>query len=274
MKQTLKKPFIKIIVRWVLVLTIIFSIAGVAFYFAQKPAVSPQSLIQSLSDAKIPYAQQKVLVFAPHPDDETIAVGGYIANAQAQGAVVRIVLITDGNKHRKEAIRYQEFREATSILGVSSQELVFLGFPDGNLRKLDQSKLSEALRKQIEAYKPDFIIYPHARDAHPDHYTAGRIIREILNTHSTSEPIAYEYLVHFKFLYPQPYRFAPYLYLAPPKNLVTENVEWLRFVLPQGLEDLKLKAIRMYGSQLNDPLLRQLINSSVRRNELLVRISR
>jgi N-acetylglucosamine malate deacetylase 1 len=268
-----EKHHTQAIIRWLLALAVILSIAGVGIYLSEMPTVTPQRLIESFPDAKVPASAQKVLIFSPHPDDETIALGGYIAFSHVQGAQVRVVLVTDGNKHRKAAIRYTEFKEATSILGLPESDLVFLDFPDGTLSRLDASLIAGALKKQIDLYQPDFIIYPHVRDSHPDHYTLGRIIRGILDTGSAEKPISYEYLVHFEFFYPQPYKYAPNLNLTPPRSLVASNVEWLRFVLPSSLENLKLRAVNSYQSQLRDPVLRELILSSIRKNELLAVIS-
>ena len=265
----LSKHLIANIVRWLAALVVVLAVAAVAVYLSERPLVTPQNLIQSLADAKTPSPQQKVLVFSPHPDDETIAVGGYIANARMRGDAVRIVLITNGNRHHQETMRYSEFRQATSILGVDKSDLVFLGFPDGQLRKLDPSVLTKAFREQIDSYNPDFIIYPHIRDAHPDHYTAGRIIEAIVAAGISNKPTTYQYLVHFQFFYPQPYKYAPDLYLSPPISLVTDNFEWLKFLLSPSIEDLKRRAIYSYRSQINDPLLRGLIFSSIRKNELL-----
>ena len=254
--------------RWFAVTAVIVLFGSLYFYHAEVPQVLPQSAIYSLNDAATPTQGQKVLVFSPHPDDETIGVGGYIAQSRREGADVRIVLVTDGNKHHNEAIRYSEFKKATAILGVTESNLVFLNFPDGKLREQDESTLYNALKEQIDLYNPDIVIYPHPRDANPDHSTIGRIVEGIVKTES-SKRTAYEYLVHYELLYPRPRKFAPNLYLLPPKSILSFDKEWRRFPLPQEIEDLKMTATFTYKSQLNDPWLHGLLLSSIRRNELL-----
>ncbi len=207
------------------------------------------------------------MVFSPHPADETIGVGGYIAQSRKEGADVRVVLVTDGNKHHNEDIRYTEFKKATAILGVPESDLVFLNFPDGKLREQDKATLYERLKDQIDLYNPDIVICPHPRDAHPDHSTTGRIVEEILKTEPDKRTV-YEYLVHYELLYPRPRKFAPNLCLLPPKHLVPFGREWRCFLLPQDISDLKVAATFTYKSQLNDPWLHGLLLSSVRRNEL------
>ena len=237
--------------------------------FVLFPRVLPQQAINLLSDATVGQQGQKVLVFTPHPDDETIAVGGYIAESIQQGAEVRIVLVTDGNKHHNEAVRYAEFKKATAILGVAESNLVFLGFPDGTLRRQDQAVLYQHLKEQIDVYSPDIIIYPSIRDFHADHYTTGRVIDKILAA-SNSKITAFQYLVHYEFYYPDPKRLAPSLYLLPPVRLAGFGNNWQRVMLPQNIEDIKQKAIDSYQSQLKDPLLKGLLLANIRKNELLL----
>ena len=107
--------------------------ASLLFYLLEVPPVMAQSKVSKLGILAGATTEQKVLVFSPHADDESIAAGGYIAQSIINGADVTIVMVTDSNAQGKEAIRYEEFKKATSILGVPEADLVFLGFPDGKL---------------------------------------------------------------------------------------------------------------------------------------------
>ena len=99
--------------------------------------------------------QSPVIVFAPHPDDETLGAGGLMAQAVASGADVHVVLMTSGDGFREDAARYYlsfdispeeyihmgyerqtEAVEALGHLGVSRDHVHFLGFPDGGLARL------------------------------------------------------------------------------------------------------------------------------------------
>ncbi len=86
-----------------------------------------------------------MLVVAPHPDDETIACGGYIIESIKRGASVVILLITDGNLRILHDLRYVEFTTATDILGVPIENLVFLNHTDSLLAILNQQKLQNVL---------------------------------------------------------------------------------------------------------------------------------
>ncbi len=48
----------------------------------------------------------RVIVFAPHPDDESLAAGGLMNQVVAQGGAVRVVFVTNGDGYR-EALQQQ-----------------------------------------------------------------------------------------------------------------------------------------------------------------------
>jgi len=92
---------------------------------------------------------ERVLILAPHPDDESIACAGVIQKALAAGAQVRIVYLTNGDHNelafivyekritlrRGEFIHLGKVRQKESIkamkfLGLAEKDLVFLGYPD------------------------------------------------------------------------------------------------------------------------------------------------
>jgi len=258
--------------KWFFLVTVILVVIGIVFYLVVRPGVLPQIAIHLLDDVTLPGPGQLVLVFSPHPDDETIGAGGYIAASVMEGATVKIVLVTDGSKGplNNPNTRYLEFKKATANLGVPENDLIFLGLPDGNLQKLDCKLLSETLREQIVRYNPDFIIYPDARDDHSDHSTIGAIIQQILEEDPLYR-IAYSYLVHYQMFYPQPRGYNPELYLLPPIGLIDFNNPWQRFMLSEEIQNIKQESIYAYKSQLRNPVLRSLLLSSIRKNEIFSR---
>ena len=255
--------------RFALLALIFLTVIGCLLYTLNVPPVMAQSAIDSLPDVVMPQSGQKVLVFAPHPDDETIGVGGYIAESIKNGADVRIILATDGNFHGNEQVRYTEFRKATQILGVPDSNLVFLGFPDRKIGKMDPTTLYTSLKGQIEQYNPNILIYPNVRDANNDHSTIGKVVEEILKE-GPYKMTVYEYLVHYKHIWPRPREFAPTLHLLPPDELLNADTSWEKVPLSQMNENLKSEAIYAYDSQLDNPWLDGILLSSIRRNELLV----
>ena len=80
------------------------------------------------------------IVIAPHPDDESLACGGLIADACEQGLRTKVVLVSDGvGSHpnskayppeRLRSLREEEARQAAAELGLGPKEILFLGLPD------------------------------------------------------------------------------------------------------------------------------------------------
>ena len=248
------------------ILTIVLIICAGIFWYIRINPVMPQLTIYFLNDVKLPEKDQKVMVFSPHPDDETIACGGYIIESVQRGAEVKIVLVTDGNKHGLKDLRYSEFKTATRLLGVPVNHLVFLNYPDGRLAQQNQTELEKTFQNQIDSYNPNIVLYPHPSDKHPDHATTGKIVEKILG-YSPNKIIAYKYLVHHD-LYPRPKKYAPDLYTLPPISLISVDGGWERLMLSEEIENLKQKALKSYKSQLKNPFLKELLESSIRKNEL------
>ena len=80
------------------------------------------------------------IVIAPHPDDESLACGGLIADACRQGVRGKVVIVSDGaSSHPKSSayppdrlasLREEEARQAGSELGLKPEEMLFLSLPD------------------------------------------------------------------------------------------------------------------------------------------------
>jgi len=242
------------------------SLAGYLVY-ARENQVLPQSAIYFLDNVQLPTNGQKVLVFSPHPDDESIAAAGFIYDSTQKGAEVKVILVTDGNKHGLKDRRYKEFRQATSILGVNPENLIFLNYPDSHLKQENRQDLTANFQKIIDDFSPDFVIYPSVKDGHPDHAVTGQIVEQILKKEG-SPKIAYAYLVHSR-RWPQPKKMALNLYLLPPIKLINFDDSWQRLMLDDVTLNQKKEAVAAYKSQLRMPILRSLILSSVRTNELL-----
>jgi LmbE family N-acetylglucosaminyl deacetylase len=239
---------------------------GLYFFYNWYYRSVPQSGIYTLPQVPGPKSTDTILIFSPHPDDETIAAGGYVKAATSTGATVWIVLVTDGNKHHLEKIRYNEFENATGALGVSFDHLIYLDYPDGALKNENQADVQEAFKKIVLQINPDIIFVPHPKDTHPDHATTG-IDAEKVITALKSKPQVYYFLVHFPH-FPTQKGLKEKLYVTPPLKLLEFSKEWVSFSLTQKMEDAKQSALLTYKSQLMFPPLRALIEAFPRRNEL------
>lgn len=109
----------------------------------------------------------KILVFAPHNDDETIGMGGTIAKYASMGHEIFICEITsDQNLDVAEKIK-KEALDAHKILGV--KESIFLDLPVVGLKNMETTTLNHAIDQVVRAIKPELAFIPHKGDMHIDH---------------------------------------------------------------------------------------------------------
>lgn len=127
---------------------------------------------------------KRVLVVAPHPDDEAFGCGGAILGHADAGDRVEVVFLTSGERggHGRDPgetarLREEEARRAGEVLGVSGIE--FWREPDGRLRAT--AALADRLAAAVEERGIDRVYVPHAADDHPDHRAAARLVRRAMD---------------------------------------------------------------------------------------------
>lgn len=123
----------------------------------------------------------KVLVIAPHPDDEVIGCGGTIYRHTSRGDSVVVVFLTSGElglkrlpREQARTVRETEARRAARILRIAKTE--FLRLPDwvvGDHIKAGARLLAPILNRE----RPEIIYLPHERDWHPDHKAVLPMLR-------------------------------------------------------------------------------------------------
>ena len=121
----------------------------------------------------------KILVFAPHPDDEVLGCGGTMARYIDQGAEVTVCIVTSpqppvyvykdnlAEKNGWPHIIYPQIKAAHELLKI--KETVFLQFPcvllENEPRHVVNGKISEVIQK----VKADVVFIPHFGDMQKDH---------------------------------------------------------------------------------------------------------
>jgi len=144
-------------------------------------------------------AQTRLLVIAPHPDDETLGCGMLLQRVLAAGGAVRVLLLTDGDnnpwpqrylerrlilddaaRRRWGARRRDEAMYALERLGVPPSALHPLGWHDMEVTRRLHDDLAgsiAAIRAVLDAFQPNLVCGPALRDSHPDHGAAHVLCR-------------------------------------------------------------------------------------------------
>jgi LmbE family N-acetylglucosaminyl deacetylase len=121
--------------------------------------------------------RSKVMVLAPHMDDEVIGCGGTIARHVAADSEVAVIFLTDGRHGGLQQpnvvnVRKAEARRAAQVLGIPS-----LTFLDAEDTRLGRDKLvADRLRDILERERPEIVYLPFLLEQHPDHRAANDVL--------------------------------------------------------------------------------------------------
>jgi len=277
-------------------LTVIF-LGGCAG--AGKPDLARWQALSALEPFK---QNERVLILAPHPDDEAIGCAGVIQQALKAGAKVKVIYLTNGDHNELAFIVYekritirqsefvhmgqvrrQEAIKAMKFLGLSEDDLVFLGYPDFGTfaifcrywqnKKPFRDKLTRIssvpykdnpsfgapyqgtsilsdLVKQILDYKPNKIFVSHPADVNGDHKALYLFLQVALSDleGKIPRPKVYPYLIHCVG-WPKLHHYHPELELYPPDKFRDSRINWVSLNLTPDELDKKYRATLYYKSQ-------------------------
>ncbi len=182
-----------------------------------------------------------VLVFAAHPDDAELAMGGTIARCTNDGLSVGIVDFTRGEMGTRgnADTRQKEALEAAKILKTSIRENLLI--PDGDI-EISNGNVQKVVLP-IRKYRPKIVFAPFYNDRHPDHIGASKLIKramfvsglEKIKT-SEGEITQRAYRPAKLFYYMQTYTFEP-SFIVDISNFF----------------EIKMKAVWAYSTQFHNP---------------------
>ena len=167
-------------------------------------------------------ARSRILLVAPHPDDESLACGLILQAAVRAGAAIRVVYATDGDNNpwpqrfierkwrirktdrlRWGKLRQREAEAALITLGLRAEDASFLGLPDQGLTDRlmrDPAPMLSSFARLIEDFAPTDLFLPSIADAHPDHNALAVTLLLILRqlAPGTRLESAWQFVVHGK----------------------------------------------------------------------------
>jgi len=170
-------------VRGILIVGLLMVVMPMAL--AEEEEIAPEDRIEN-------WKGKMVLIFTPHPDDDTFQCGGIMSILTKNGNKVVVVIYTNDNKgsldlemtsERLARIRRTEEEEACKVLGVPKKNIHWLGYEDGDLEYADPQRLRGEAARFIKIYRPDaiFSIDPgeeHERWHKTDHRMAAFITQD------------------------------------------------------------------------------------------------
>jgi LmbE family N-acetylglucosaminyl deacetylase len=275
-------------------------------------AAEPPKITTSAATMPITSATS-LLVVSPHPDDEVLCCSGVIQRVLHAGGHVSIVWFTSGDGSELDLLvvdkslifrpsrlrelalrRMQESRNAATTLGVPSDRLYFLGYPDRGILPLFmdyyittyRSKFTTAtavpypgtlspghpytgqnlehdFESVLDKVHPTLVLAPSPRDSHPDHRATGLVTIRVMARRNELSRVRY-WIVHGGEFWPIPRGYEPELAMNPPP--LGHGLSQTPFNLEPQEELRKRQAISAYHTQME--VMSSFLLSFVRTTEL------
>ncbi len=254
-------------------------------------------------------AGDRILVLAPHIDDEAISSAGIIQQAETKGAKILVVYATNGDGTSYPLVRkllrsgwfvsfgkkrMVEAKNAAACLGLNKENLIFLGYPDQVLKIMFNNPAVFTSKSTRLNYNPYLETYRQKQL-----YIGKNLIKDLaeimLDFKPTMAIISHPRDIHpdhrylFWFLqkamvqanlWPDQYGYlvhfksysAKKALLQPPPKLAGSN-RWYSFDLSLMQKQKKLAAIRANASQLKRFPVRNFLGAFARQNEIFEKIN-
>lgn len=182
-----------------------------------------------------------VVVFAAHPDDAELSMGGTIAKLSQNNLRVGIIDFTRGELGTRGSAdtRQKEAFQAAIHLKVALRENLHI--PDGEIN-LSKENLLHAVMT-IRKYKPKIIFAPFFNDRHPDHISVSKIVKKAFFYSGLSKLKTFIKETPQEAYRPQKLYYYMQTYTFIPSFIVDISDTF----------DLKMKAVRAYDTQFYNP---------------------
>lgn len=148
---------------------------------------------------------ERVLVVAPHPDDETLGCGGTLLRMAENGAQIAWLIVSsmsedNGFTPLRVRTRDAEIDKVSSLFGFS--DVFRLSLPTRQLDMIPMADLIEQFSSAFKAFSPDQVFLPNRSDVHSDHRAvsdAGAACVKWFRYPSVRRVLAYETISETEF---------------------------------------------------------------------------
>jgi LmbE family N-acetylglucosaminyl deacetylase len=185
--------------------------------------------------------RDRVLVVAPHPDDETLGCGGTLMRLRQQGSELTWLIVTgisedSGWSAERVRERDAEIARVSELIGFS--EVVNLRLPTAQLDTMPMRELIDKFSEAFQSIKPQQVFLPCRLDVHTDHrvtFDAAAACTKWFRNPSVRRVLAYETISETGFGLSSELAFHP--------NYFVDISDFL---------DRKLEAVSVYKSEVGD----------------------
>ena len=141
----------------------------------------------------------KILIIAPHPDDEVLGCGGTIKKWTKEGNECYLCIVTkayapDWTEEYIEN-KKKEVDNSAKILGI--KKVFFLNLPTVKLDTIGQKDINDAITRCIEEVGPEVLCIPHRGDLNKDHkivFESGLVVSRTKPNSFIKKVLSYETL--------------------------------------------------------------------------------
>ena len=182
-----------------------------------------------------------VLVFAAHPDDAELAMGGTIAKLSINNSKVGIIDLTRGElgtRGTAESRQKEAFNAAISLKVALRENLEI---PDGDIQNNKENVLKIIM--EIRKYKPKIVFAPYFNDRHPDHIDTSRIVKRSMFSSGLSKIITFDKEIPQTYYRPQKLFYYMQTYTFEPTFIIDISDTFAQ----------KMKSVECYSSQFHNP---------------------
>ena len=301
-----------------------FGAAGLAFSLRQHQAYSVRSPLR-LPVLPAPTSQTRLMVFAPHCDDETLGCAGLIQQTIAAGGKAQAVILTNGDGFRtavelqtgrlrieaQDYVRFADLRQKESLralanLGMTAENVQFLGYPDQGLQALWNDNWTSAnlytssttrcdhapyttvfhahtaycgqnvledIKTTLRRFHPTLVTVTHPAEDHADHAACAAFVTRALQE-LQADPLEagwakqtrLEHYLVHRGDWPLPQKAGMTAPLTPPTELAQTDTRWSSLPLTPAQTRRKAQSIGLYPSQ--TAMMGRFLNAFARSSEL------
>ena len=146
--------------------------------------------------------RKKILILAPHADDEILGCGGFISKYSKKDHQIFVLILTNANVGAPQLFSEREIRKIRdeakkANFFIGTKKLIFENLPGLNLNNYPFFKITNIIDKYLEKIDPEIALIPSSNDIHDDHkiiFKAAKVSMRSNKKRNLKKILSYEVL--------------------------------------------------------------------------------